>query len=248
MEPDDKKASSGISLADLPDEPPPAAETESQIQQTISALKARRALERELKRDPRGERLKSLSDEQKLLTMTKRYQFGKKQISWGLVVLYALPVLAKYLGLVPWLMKFFVGGSEYNVLGAVGLQILSQVPELLGYAELMVAALLVIKFPLRWRRDFFVVMFDGIEVPLKVKLRPAEPEARGLVRWGAMERVRFVDAPLGSFLELRSGSDELLGQLLWNLSHNDKKLFYQLLRLLVGPQHPLRHWVEQELA
>lgn len=248
MEPDDKKPSSGISLADLPDEPPPAAERESRIQQTLSTRKARRALEKELKSDPRGERLKSLSDEQKLLAMTKRYQFGKKQISWGLVALYSLPLFAKHLGVVPRVSKFFVGGGEFNVLGAVGLRILSEVPAILAYAELFVALLLVVKLPLRWRRDFFVVAFDGIEVPLKVKLRPAEPEARAFARWGAIERVRFVDAPLGSFLELRSGSDELLGQLLWNLSHNDKKLFLQLLRLLVAQQHPLRHWVEQELA
>lgn len=248
MEPDDKKASSGISLADLPDTPPAMAEGESLIQQKISTLKARRALEKELRSDPRGQRLKNMTDEQKLIAMTKRYQFGKKQISWGLVALYSVPVLAKHLGLAPRLMPLFVGGNEFNLLGGLALRFLTSFQGWVSYAELLVVGLLIVKLPLRWRRDFFVVAFDGIEVPVKAKLRPGEPESRVFVRWSAMEKVRFVDAPLVSFLELRTGSGEILGQLLWNLSHNDKKLFLQILRLLVAEQHPLRHWVEQELA
>ncbi|MFP5459276.1 MAG: hypothetical protein ACLGG7_11135 [Bacteriovoracia bacterium] len=248
MESDEKKASSGISLADLPDAPPVEAASESLIQQKISTLKARRALEKELRSDPRGQRLKHLSDEQKLLAMTKRYQFGKKQISWGLVALYALPVLLKHLQVVPQIMQLIDPRDAYNIVGAVALRMLAQGQGILEYAELLVAALFIVKLPLRWRRDFFVVAFDGIEVPVEVKPRPGVPEARAFVRWAAMEQVRLVDAPLVSFLELRTGSGEILGQLLWNLSHNDKKLFHQILRLLVAEQHPLRHWVEQELA
>lgn len=244
MEPDDKTPP-GISLEELPDAAP-AGDAEAAIQEKLAALRARRALETELRADPRGPRLKHLSDEQKLLAMTRRYQFGRKEIAWGLVALYALPVLLKHLQAIPRLVPLFQTGDAFNVLGGVVVGALGNLQALLGYAELIVAGLVVVKPPLRWRRDYFVVTFDGLELPRAVRLRAAQPEERVTVRWADVARVELREDAGVSFLELRRGSGELVGHLLWNLSHNERKLFYQLLCQMVPEQHPLRLWAEQE--
>ena len=114
------------------------------------------------------------------------------------------------------------------------------------FAEVISAGLMFLFPPLRSTRQRFVVSFEGLDLPLKLRLRPKDGESRVKLRWEQIGEVVAVDSIVRG-LEIRNHSHQSLGEMRWDLSKKDKKTVLKLLRRYVAEKHPLRRYVEQEL-
>ncbi len=237
-----------LSLEEFPDaEEVP--EGEEALRLRAQAHKARKTLERELGRDPRATLLKPLSDEAKLREMTKRYDFDRKRLDLVLLGLYFIPVLLKYTRALPFLQQQLIGQDRegFNVLGHLLASALGALAPHIWLAEIYTAGLLFLRMPLRVGAERFVVGFDGVEVPERLRPPPGVALARRFVRWSEIRRATVVRAP--DLLIRIAGEDQrVFGELRWNLWERDKKVFHKLLCQFTAADHPLRVLVEQELG
>jgi hypothetical protein len=242
-----KKDPSGITLAELPDAPPSNPLQEASAAK-LNARKAEVKYRKKQEDDPRIAGLAKLSSEEKVLAMTRLYEFDRKEPRFDKLVLCLLPVAIKYGKLFPYLEKTFVGNpDDFNILGGVMASSIATAATLFRFAELISAGLLFLFPPLQTTRHHFVVGFEGIDVPLRLWVKNVAENHREKIRWEQIGRVVYVDGPVPG-LDLENFSRKSLGQMRWDLRRSDKETLLKLLRRYVGEKHPLRAYVERELG
>ena len=233
-----KKDPSGISLEELPDVP--SANPAQKIPTTKYIKKQTE--------DPRIAGLAKLSNDEKVLAMTRLYEFDRKEPRFDKLVLCLVPVMIKYGGLFPFLEKTLLGNpDDFNVVGAVLASALGTGAIIFRYAELISAGLVFLFPPLQTTRHHFVVGFEGVDVPLRLRVKNVEQNHRVKLKWEQIGRVVYVDGAVPG-LDLENHSKQSLGQMRWDLRRSDKKTLLKLLRRYVGEKHPLRLYVERELG
>lgn len=235
-----------LSLGDLPDAEA-VSEREQAQRARVAAHKARKTLARELAKDPRARLLEQLNAEEKLKKMTKRYDFDRKQLDLVLVAVYFIPVILKYTGALPFIQRQLIGTDEdgFNVLGHSLAAALGIIAPHIWLAEIYTAGLLFLRMPLKVGPEKFVVGFDGIEVPEKLRPAPGAPFVRRFVRWSDIRGALLVAGNPPAVRILGVGG-KAFGELRWNLWAKDKKVFHKLLCQYTPADHPLRVLVERE--
>lgn len=233
-----KKDPSGISLEELPDTPLP------HPSQAVTALKHKK----KQAEDPRVAGLAKLSNEEKVLAMTRLYEFDRKEPRFDKLVLCLIPVAIKYGQLFPYLEKTFIGNpDDFNVLGGIMASSLATAGTIFRFAELISAGLIFLFPPLQTTRHHFVMGFEGIDVPMRLRVKNIQENNRVKIRWEQIGRVVYTEGAVAG-LDLENHSRQSLGQMRWDLRRSDKKTLLKLLRRYVGEKHPLRVYVERELG
>lgn len=233
-----KKDPSGISLEELPDAPLP------HPSQAVTAAKHKK----KQTEDPRIAGLAKLSNEEKVLAMTRLYEFDRKEPRFDKLVLCLIPVAIKYGQLFPYLEKTFVGNpDDFNVIGGIMASSLATAATIFRFSELISAGLIFFFPPLQTTRHHFVVGFEGIDVPMRLRVKNIQENNRVKIRWEQIGRVVYTEGAVVG-LDLENHSRQSLGQMRWDLRRSDKKTLLKLLRRYVGEKHPLRVYVERELG
>lgn len=241
------KDPSGISLEELPDEAPPNPKEEAAAAK-LNAHKAAVKFKKTQADDPRIAGLAKLSNEDKVLAMTRLYEFDRKEPRFDKLVLCLIPIAIKYANVIPTLEKMFLGNpDDFNILGGMMASSIAMATQVFRYAELISAGLIFLFPPLQTTRHHFVVGFEGIDVPLRLWAKNLAENHREKIRWEQIGRVVFVDGPVPG-LSLENFSRQSLGQMRWDLRRSDKETLLKLLRRYLGEKHPLRAYVERELG
>jgi hypothetical protein len=242
-----KKDSSGISLEELPDAPPSNPVQEASTTK-LNARKAEAKFKKKQADDPRIAGLAKLSNEDKVLAMTRLYEFDRKEPRFDMLVFCLIPVALKYGKVFPFLEKTFLSNpDDFNILGGMMASSIATAGTVFRFAELISAALIFFFPPLQTTRHHFVVGFEGVDVPLRLRVKNVEENNRVKIRWEQIGRVVYVNGPVPG-LELENYSRQSLGQMRWDLRRSDKKTLLKLLLRYVGEKHPLRVYVERELG
>jgi|GEM_PF-4958241 len=233
-----KKDPSGISLEELPDVPSP------RPSQAVAAIKHKK----KQAEDPRIAGLAKLSNEEKVLAMTKLYEFDRKEPRFDKLLICLVPVAIKYGQVFPFLEKTLIGNSDdFNIIGGIMASSLATAATIFRFAELISAGLIFLFPPLQTTRHHFVVGFEGIDVPMRLRVKNVEENNRVKIRWEQIGRVVYTEGAIEG-LDLENHSRQSLGQMRWDLRRSDKKTLLKLLRRYVGEKHPLRVYVERELG
>ncbi|MBY0517916.1 MAG: hypothetical protein K2P81_13485 [Bacteriovoracaceae bacterium] len=249
MEPSDPNdsPSSGISLEELPDDTP-LKEGELEVKQKIEAFKAKKRWEKTQQEDPRAARLEKLSVEEKVLAMSRQYEFDRKEPRYEILILCLLPVAMKYGQVFPRIIELVeTSGGDFNVAAALFLKVLETSAIIFKFAELISAGLIFMFPPLSTTRERFLLTYDGLDTPFSLRLKPGQEERRQKIRWDQIGGVKSFDGAVKG-IQLTGHSKQVLGELRWDLWRKDKVAFLKLLRKHVGEKHPLRRFVEQELG
>jgi hypothetical protein len=249
MEPSDPNDSSasGISLEELPDETP-LKEGELEARQKIEGFKAKKRWEKTQQEDPRASRLEKLSNEEKVLAMSRQYEFDRKEPRYEILFLCLIPVAIKYGEVIPQIIALVAkSGGDFNVTGAIFSKALEAFGLVFKFAELISAGLLFLFPPLRSTRESFLLTYDGLVAPFSLRLKPSEEDRRQKIRWEQIASVKLIEGVVRG-IQVAGHSKQVLGELRWDLWRRDKIAFLKLLRKHVGEKHPLRRFVEQELS
>ncbi len=241
------KAPSGISLEELPDAPA-VNPTQDASTAKLNAHKAEAKFKKKQADDPRIAGLAKLTNEEKVLAMTRLYEFDRKEPRFDKLVLCLIPVAIKYGQLFPYMQKTLLGNAgDFNIVGAILADSIGTAASIFRFAELISAGLIFFFPPLQTTRYHFVVGFEGVDVPLRLRVKNVEENNREKIRWEQIGRVVYVEGPVPG-LDLENHSRQSLGQMRWDLRRSDKKTLLKLLRRYVGDKHPLRVYVERELG
>lgn len=239
---ENNKPSLGISLEDLPSEDL-LKESEEAAKRRIEAFKAKKTFEHDQKKDARIESLSHLDNEEKLSLMSKVYEFDKKEPRFELLFLYSLPVVIKHLGLFDQLLKYMASQrSDLNILLDIFLNSFQHLHFLFRLSEILFVAFIFIKPPLRSTPLRFLLSFEGIELPKKLRIRSTDSEQRRKIKWNQIHSARLNDEYILA-LEVFDEKNESLGMLRWDLWKKDKKIFSKILAKYVSEKHPLRIFV-----
>jgi hypothetical protein len=241
------KDPSGITLSELPDAPSANPVKESSTAK-LNARKAEAKFQKKQADDPRIAGLAKLTNEEKVLAMTRLYEFDRKEPRFDKLVLCLIPVAIKYGQLFPFMQKTLLGNaSDFNIVGTILADSISTFASIFRFAELISAGLIFFFPPLQTTRYHFVVGFEGVDVPLRLRVKNMEENNRTKIRWEQIGRVVYVEGPVPG-LDLENYSRQSLGQMRWDLRRSDKETLLKLLRRYVGDKHPLRVYVERELG
>lgn len=241
---DQKKATEGISLDELAD-----AGVESESKAHIEAFKLKKKMEKKLAEDPRAQTLAKLSQEEKLMMMSRQYEFDRKEPRFELLLLCLLPVALKYLKVFPAIAEMLEKNSGVEQMMVIlMLKIVLMAATIFKFAELISAGLIFLFPPLQATRQRFLVTFEGLDLPVKLRVKPGHPYDRVKVNWSQIGEV--VPAKSGPYkgLEIRNFSHQCIGEMRWDLWDKDKRVLLKLLTRYVGDKHPLRVYIERELG
>lgn len=247
MSADNDKDSSddGISLHELPTEDPSKAEEEA-ARRRINAFKDKKKFELLEAQDVRARHLAKLPQEAKLEQMSKVYEFDKKEPRFELMFLYSLPVVIKHAGLYDQMVKYLLQQrSDVNFLLDVFISIFANLSGVIGYAELVSLALLILLPPLRSTPMRFIINFEGIDLPQRLRIKSTDLHQRRRIKWSQIHSVRMNNDYIVA-LELFDNKGEPLGMLRWDLWKRDKKSFEKIISKYIGEKHPLRKFINED--
>ncbi len=225
----------GISLDELPDQ---------HANDAAPAASAKRKKKPAV--DPRLNILARLNDEEKVLAMTRWHEFDRKEPRFDKLLLTLIPVGMKYGGFFPFVRTLLKGFGDANIMGAMMMSMVANVESVFQYAELISAALIFIFPPIQATRLRFLLGFEGVDIPRKLRTKGAEVADRVRVKWDQIGGVEPSEGPVAG-LEILNHSRMSLGQLRWDLKLDDKYVVLKLLQRFTSEEHPLRRYVEQEL-
>ena len=242
-----KKDSSGITLAELPDAPAVNPIKDASTAK-LNAQKAEAKFKKKQADDPRIAGLAKLTNEEKVLAMTRLYEFDRKEPRFDMLVLCLIPVAIKYGQLFTFMQTTLLGtAGDFNIMGAIMADSIGTFASIFRFAELISAGLIFLFPPLQTTRHHFVVGFEGIDVPRRLRVKNVEENNRTKIPWEQIGRVVYCEGPVPG-LDLENHSRQSLGQMRWDLRRRDKETLLKLLRRYVGDKHPLRVYVERELG
>lgn len=243
----DKKNSSGISLSDLPEEDL-SLTAQDAITRKIESIRNKKKIEAVSKLDERSKTLSSLGDEEKLKVMTQVYEFDKKNPRFELLFIYFIPIILKYSGFFSFFNKV-LRQPENDAVFVVGpaLAMLDIFHSVAQYSELIAIFFIVIKPPIQSTRLRFLLNFEGLDVPTKLRFKVTDSNLRRKVKWAQISSVEFNEEFIPG-IKLLDEENQILGVVRWDLWRKDKKTLLRLLKKYVGDKHPLRKFVENELG
>lgn len=230
-----RDAPAGISLDELPDATQGA------------QLAPRRVLRRAKGVDPRAQGLEGLSHEQKLLAMTRWYEFDRKEPLFGRLILALVPTALKYGGFFPFLKQLLAQRGDLNIISAMSFTMVENLEFVFQYSELLSAGLIFLFPPLGSTRLRFLLGFEGLDMPRQLRVKGVPNVERVRIKWEQIAKVVPFQGPTEG-LEIQGHSKNPLGQLRWDLRQRDKLVVLKLLRRFTAEDHPLRRHVERELA
>ncbi len=226
MESDEKK----VTLDELPDEG-----SSSSPEVTITPRPKSKTIP-----DPRKEILKPLDDKTRIQVMEQKWHFDKKEflIGWLIYIccIGALQILARSPEIIQEVNRFLretagEGSTIINILLSPGLLVL------------------LTPFLFNLRRDslvFLDVTFDGLSTVFEINPNVGEHQ-RIFVKWTDIAKVQKTKSGGRDILQLTSANGPL-AQVIWDLSVNEKKGILHLIKGLVASGHPLRQFLEKDLA
>ncbi len=236
------KSAVGISLDELPTEDPLKADEEA-ARRRINAFKDKKKFEQAQALDVRARTLAGLPPETQLEQMNKVYEFDKKEPRFELLFLYLSPLLIKHLGLYQQFMTFMLKQTnENNFILDVLISFLGNLGFLVNFSEVLFVVLFLFKAPFRSTHMRFIINFEGIDLPHKLRIKSTDPHQRRRIKWSQISSVKlntdFIHA-----IELFNDKSESLGMLRWDLWKRDKKSFEKIVSKYIGDKHPLRLFV-----
>lgn len=239
---DTDESSDGISLDELPTEDPLKAEEEAGLRR-INAFKDKKKFEQLQAQDVRALQLAGLPPELKLRQMSKVFEFDKREPRYELLALYLLPLIIKYASLYDELMKYMLRQrSEVNFLLDMLVSVLGHAAPILHYAELLVVFLFFVKPPLRSTPLRFIINFEGIDLPQRLRIKSTDLHQRRRIKWSQIHSVQLNTDYLDA-LELFDLKGDSLGMLRWDLWKKDKVAFEKITSQYIGEKHPLRKFL-----
>lgn len=233
MDPDKK-----LKLDDLPDEG-----SSSLIAHTKVPSKPKQKIEK----DPRLERLKELDDSKKVHEMQTTWHFDRSEWQWGWLVYLLLLMAFQSLDIGPRIAKEFLKLDENSLgFGSVFTDLIhSDIAYIINHPVLFLILMpLFFKFKAS-SLYYFDIKFDGISTVDKIEKKGDLPH-RVFIKWGDIKSVTKLIGTKREVLAI-NGTNEKLGELIWDIEEKKKKAFGLLIKGLVPPSHALRDFLEKEL-
>lgn len=190
--------------------------------------------------EPRLENFKKLNESERADALAQRWHFDHQTVKWGWVIyLVSLFVLEK--------SKIMMGFHEKNVklepafFDSPEIEIFFKHPMVLG---------LLTPFLFKFKtshQDFFDITFNGIEAVKTIDVPLFHAPTRLKMKWNDIKDVKKTTVKRREVLELYNlqGPE---AQLIWDIDDLKKKVVKQVLRDLIPAKHPLRIFIEKEVA
>jgi hypothetical protein len=233
---DEKK----YSLDELPDEGSSSmGTTEGRVEKT-SARSLQRPTGSPVTSGPRREMVSKASGDTRIRVMEQSWRFDKKEFLFGWVAYVLFVFAAQYLANSPVFRQEW-GRLEETLEGLGPVSLIFKNPLIFIFLT---------PFIFSFKKEsgaHFEIMFDGISTVKKIHLGPREFPTRLLVKWDEIVHVTKTNVNDQDILVLSSKEDRL-AEMIWNISLEEKKGIQHMLKSFVTPAHPLRNFLEKDLA
>ena len=227
MASDEKK----FSLDELPDE------GSSSVSEKPTAVKVKKA-----EVDPRKEAIaKSTDNKDKVKILQQSWRFDVPEYLSGWIV-YVLCLCAAQ----AWISgtDFLSRWSVLNNFVDGGLSLLG------GFISHPIVFILATPFLFRFKTEselYFEINFDGINTLKKIHPGTGEFLTRNLIKWPEITNVQKTKSGSRDILQFHA-KDGPVGQMIWDIDIDKKRGVKHLLNSLVVPSHPMRKFLEKDLA
>jgi len=197
--------------------------------------------------EPRLENLKMLSDSEKVEALAEVWHFDQKKPRWTwLFVLLALFALEKSKVLSDIHANNIKVEKPSDRIGALVFD--NPEVEFLMKHPLVLAVLIPVFFKLRRSPDdYFEITFQGIHAVKTLDVPPFHKHLRVKMKWDEINEVKKVVVKGREVIEL-SNINGPEAQLIWDIDEIKKRVVKQVLMNLVSNKHPMRIFIEKEVA
>lgn len=185
--------------------------------------------------EPRLENLKTLSDSERADALGQRWLFDRPMMQWGWLFFLVSLGLLEY--------------CKDSVLRTL-IRFNFDAPELTYLMRHPLILALLIPFLFKFKtsaNDFFEITFNGIDGVKTINVHLYQAPLRIKMKWGDIKAVKKICIKGRDVLELYNleGPE---AQLIWDIDVIKKKVVKQVLKCLVSNKHPLRIFIEKEVA
>ncbi len=189
---------------------------------------------------PRKEAIRLTKDDARIKVMEQSWRFDKKEFLFGWVPFVLIILVMQYLANGPHFREEFQRLEEN----------LDGLGPLAGIIKNPLIFIFLTPVLFNFRKEsgaWFEILFDGISTVKKIHLGPQEFSTRILVRWDEIAHVARTNSNDMDILVLSSNEGKM-AELLWTITLEEKKGVQHLLKSFVTPAHPLRKFLEKDLA
>jgi hypothetical protein len=197
--------------------------------------------------EPRLENLKMLTDSEKVEALAQLWHFDQKKPRWTwLFILLALFALEKSKVLSDFHAKKIKVEKPSDRIGSIVFD--NPEVEFLMKHPLVFALLIPVFFKLRRSPDdYFEITFQGIHAVKTLDVPPFHKHLRVKMKWDEINQVKKVIVKGREVIEL-SNINGPEAQLIWDIDEIKKRVVKQVLMNLVSNKHPMRIFIEKEVA
>jgi hypothetical protein len=200
--------------------------------------------------DPRLKEAKNLTEEEKLLFLSKRWSYDRPLYHFDWLIYVLLLSVIEY--------KDFLSGVAQSLRPQTSDEILNvglsffDLPIVIAQSVLAHPSIFVLLTPFFFKLKSaspygFIVTFDGLETVKSFNLVDGQTPERINIKWSEIVRIEKARLNKRSVLLLH-GHDFRIGLLIWDLNKHQKKSIELILKGLVPAAHPLRKFIEKDIA